>query len=89
LRKGVKKQQHLSTTFKKLHKHLHRTAFGAVQVSVDKGCIILTSDEPVKPLRGSPTYVWSYLFGTSLLSFNVEGGNGIGFFAPQGMLVKS
>jgi len=30
-----------------------------------------------------------YLFGTSLLSFNFEGGNGIGFFAPQGMLVNS
>ena len=30
-----------------------------------------------------------YLFGTSLLPFNFEGGKGIGFFEPQGMLVNS
>jgi hypothetical protein len=38
LRKGAKKQQHSTTAFKKLFK------------SVDKGCIILMSVEPVKPL---------------------------------------
>jgi hypothetical protein len=75
LRKGVKKQQHLSTTFKKLLK------------SVDKSCIILLSVEPVKPRVGLLNR--SYLFGTALSFFNFEGGNGIGFFEPQGMLVNS
>lgn len=38
VRKEAKKQQHPTSTFKKLFK------------SVDKGCIILLSVEPVKPL---------------------------------------
>ena len=70
----AKKQQHLPTTFTRLRK------------SVDKGCIILLSDEPAKPRRGSP--IWSshyFVFGTSLLSvFRDEGGKGIGFFEPPG-----
>ncbi len=39
---GCEKAATLAPTFKKLLK------------SVDKGCIILLSDEPAKPLRGSP-----------------------------------
>jgi len=37
---SVKQQRH-HATFTELCKHLHRTAFGAVQVSVDKGCIMM------------------------------------------------
>ena len=48
-RKGAKKQQHPTTTFKKLFK------------SVDRGCIILLSVEPVKPL------LWVSLTGVTYL----------------------
>ena len=60
--------------------------------SVDMRYIIMLSDEPVKPLRGSPIRSSHYfVFGTSLTSFSckTEGGNGIGFFDSQEMLVSS
>jgi len=64
------------------------TAFAHVR-NVVRSCIMKWSDEPVKPLGGSPVGVHTSLcLGRRSLCF-FEGGKGIGFFEPQAMLVNS
>ena len=79
-----RKQQHSTNTFTRLRK------------SVEKGCIMALERRARKTsFRGLRKR--SYLLGTTLslrraqgnAFFNFEGGNGIGFFEPQGILVSS